>query len=124
MKNTVFTVHVGGVRYCHMGDNRHDMPNAVADAIGDVDVLMVTVDDSCRLLSYGQVDELIDRLGPKAVIPMHYCLLGVAAAESTLQPAEGWLKTQNNVNYLGIDGLTLDGSDMPRSGQVWVMNIE
>ena len=122
MKNTVFTLEVGGVRYCHIGDNRHDMPDAVVEAIGDVDVLMVTVDDSCHLLSYAQVDELIDRLKPKVVFPMHYYIPGLTTEESTLKSPEGWLETQSSVEVLGVSSLTIGVGDLPQSRQVWVLN--
>ena len=122
MKNTIFTVEVGGVRYCHIGDNRHDMPVAVARAIGEIDVLMVTVDDSCHLLSYAQVDELINRLMPGVVIPTHYYIGGLTAVESTLRSAEGWLEAQNSVRFLGVSSINLAPDDIPKARQVWVMN--
>ena len=121
MKNTVFTIEVGGVRYCHIGDNRHDMPDAVARSIGEIDVLLITVDDSRHLLSYEQVDELIARLGPRVVIPMHYYIPKLTSVESTLKSAEGWLETQNNVRFLGADSFALGPTDIPTSPQVWVM---
>ena len=122
MVNTVFTVEAGGVRYCHIGDNRHDMPAAVSGAIGEIDVLMVTVDDSCHLLSYAQVNELVDRLRPRVVIPMHYYIQGLTMVESSLKSAEGWLETQETVRSLGVSSLKLDGSDMPQSKEIWVMD--
>ena len=29
MTNTIFVIEVDGVRYCHIGDNRHDVPKDV-----------------------------------------------------------------------------------------------
>jgi len=107
--------------YCHIGDNRHDMPDAVARSVGDIDVLLITVDDSKHLLSYEQVDELVARLAPRVVIPMHYYIPKLTSVESTLESAEGWLETQNNVRYLGADSFTLGQDDIPTSRQVWVM---
>ena len=69
LRNTMFVVEASGVRFCHIGDNRHDIPHDVRARIGDVDVLMVTVDDSCHLLSYTEVDSLIARLSPRVVVP-------------------------------------------------------
>ena len=62
--NVMFTLEVDGVRFLHIGDNRADWPEDVARAIGDVDVLLVTVDDSTHLLTYDEVDSLVRRLGP------------------------------------------------------------
>ena len=76
----MFRLEVNGVSFLHIGDNRADWPPEVARAVGDVDVLMVTVDDSIHLLTYDEVDGLIDRLQPRVVIPMHYAIPGITSA--------------------------------------------
>ena len=70
----MFRLEVDGVSYLHIGDNRVEWPTEVAQAVGDVDVLMVTVDDSIHLLTYDQVDSLVQRLEPRVVVPMHYAI--------------------------------------------------
>ena len=80
--NVMFRLETGGISFLHIGDNRVDWPTDVAQAIGDVDVLLVTVDDSNHLLNYGEVDSLIERLEPKIVIPMHYQIPGLMADDT------------------------------------------
>ena len=75
--NVMFLLEANGIRFLHIGDNRADWPEDVRQAVGQVDVLMVTVDDSCHLLSYQQVNRLIDQLKPRVVVPMHYRILGL-----------------------------------------------
>ena len=67
--NVMFRLEAGGLSFLHIGDNRVEWPVDVASAVGDVDVLLVTVDDSNHLLTYEQVDSLVQRLQPKVVIP-------------------------------------------------------
>ncbi|MFQ5844666.1 MAG: MBL fold metallo-hydrolase, partial [Planctomycetota bacterium] len=92
--NTMFVVECGGLRLCHGGDNRHDPPAAVRDRLGAIDLLTVPADDSCHLLSYEQIERLVDRLDPRIVVPVHYFVEGLTTEESTLRPPTGWLETQ------------------------------
>lgn len=121
LRNTMYVIEHDGVRYCHIGDNRHDMPLEAVQAIGEIDVLMVTVDDSCHLLSYEQVDSLIDVLSPKIVVPMHYYLEGVTTASSTLLSPDSWLATQDRVKLLDRTSIDLAPSQVPDSREVWVL---
>ena len=120
MENTIFVVESGGVRSCHVGDNRHDIPGHVRAQLGAVDILMVTVDDSCHLLSYDQVDSLIAEVSPRVVVPMHYYVEGLTTASSTLRTPKGWLKTQTSVRHLGANPIELTPDDLPDEREVWV----
>ena len=122
MANTIFTLEAGGVRTCHIGDNRADIPPEVRRAIGPVDVLMVTVDDSCHLLSYDEVDALVRLLKPLVVIPMHYYIPGLTTLESTLELPEGWLQRQQRVRRIGSDTVALSPEVMPAEREVWLMD--
>ena len=121
MPNTVFLVEADGVRYCHIGDNRHDIPGAVREQIKDVDVLMVTVDDSCHLLTFSQVDELVRLLSPRVVVPMHYYVSGLTTESSTLKSPERWLTEQSRVRVLDGDSIELGPEDLPDHRDVWVL---
>jgi L-ascorbate metabolism protein UlaG (beta-lactamase superfamily) len=121
-RNTVFLLEIDGVRYCHIGDNRAAMPATVVEALSRVDVLMVTVDDSCHLLSYEEVDQIADLLQPRVVIPMHYFQAGLTTVESGLADIDDWLATQGSVRRLGVSSLDLAPANLPASREVWVMD--
>ena len=121
MVNTIFVLELDGVRYCHIGDNRHDVPDSARIEIGHVDVLMVTVDDSCHLLSHAQVDSLVSLLEPRVVVPMHYYVQGLTTETSTLKTAEGWLGTQGNVRRLDDSQVRIGRGDLPDRQEVWVL---
>ena len=76
LANVIFVLESGGVRVCHLGDNRWPPPEEIVEAIGEVDVIIVPVDDSCHLLSYEEVDAFIDLFAPRIVIPVHYFIPG------------------------------------------------
>ena len=121
MQNVIFVIEAGGIRYCHIGDNRADIPEEVRKAIGAVDVLMVTVDDSCHLLSYEEVDGLVRRLNPRVVVPTHYYIEGFNSTRCDLEPPDKWLATQARVRRLEPGALDLTPSQLPASREVWVM---
>ena len=118
--NVMFRLEVGGVSYLHIGDNRADWPPEVARAVGDVDVLMVTVDDSIHLLTYDEVDALVDRLQPRVVVPMHYAIPGITSAECELLPPERWLERQQTVRRLESHEADFSPERLPSNTEVWL----
>ena len=84
--NVMFRLQASGVSFLHIGDNRAQWPTDVSYAVGDIDVLLVTVDDSIHLLTYEEVDALVQRLQPRVVIPMHYAIPGITTPECELLP--------------------------------------
>ena len=118
--NVMFRLETGGVSFLHLGDNRADWPAAGARAIGEVDVLLVTVDDSNHLLNYEEVDSLVRRLEPKVVIPMHYQIPGLMADDTGLEPPEGWLHTQPTVKRLDGPTVEFNTQSLPSQTEVWL----
>jgi L-ascorbate metabolism protein UlaG (beta-lactamase superfamily) len=122
--NTIFIVETAGVRFCHIGDNRHDLPDEVRQDIGGVDVLMVTVDDSSHLLTNEQVDVLVQSLSPRVVVPMHYYIPDLTAVESTLETPDGWLATQGSVRRLQAPEIEISPEGLPDSREVWIFDAK
>lgn len=118
--NVMFRVDANGVSFLHIGDNRVEWPPEVAAAVSDIDVLLVTVDDSNHLLTYEQVDSLVQRLQPRVVVPMHYAIPGLHAAECELLPAEGWLVRQSKVRRLETDRIEFSPDKLPEHTEVWI----
>ena len=118
--NVMFRLEVGGITYLHIGDNRADWPEDVAHAVGEVDVLMVTVDDSIHLLTYDEVDGLVQRLQPRVVIPMHYFIPGLSASGNELLPPESWLERQRTVRRMESHHAEFSAENLPTSTEVWL----
>ena len=118
--NVMFRLEVDGVSFLHIGDNRADWPPEVERAVGEVDVLMVTVDDSVHLLTYDEVDGLVERLEPRVVIPMHYFIPGLSASGNDLLPPEGWLQGRQTVRRLDSHHTGFSPENLPGSTEVWL----
>lgn len=124
MENVIYLVEHEGVRFCHIGDNRHDIPDNTRAQLGKVDVLMVTVDDSCHLLKYEEVDQLVDSLSPMVVIPMHYHTSGLTTDDSGLKGADGWIRTQSPRRTLRRSSFRIDRRSLPYEREVWTIPAE
>ena len=118
--NVMFRLETGGISFLHLGDNRADWPGDVTRAIGEIDVLLVTVDDSNHLLQPEEVDSLIERLSPKIVVPMHYQIPGLMADDTGLEPPESWIATQPRVKRLVGESATFSAQELPSQTEVWV----
>ena len=121
MPNVVFVVETGGVRYCHIGDNRAAIPPETLAQMGEVHVLILPVDDSAHIHTFEETARLVARVGPRIVIPAHYFIEGVTDAASTLLPITRWLSEQKKVRVVGDAGISLDPDTLPEDREVWVL---
>ena len=69
-KNTIYRYVIDGVHVAHLGDLGHQLSADALDALAGTDVLMVSV--SGKYLTNKETIELIAKIEPKIVIPMHY----------------------------------------------------
>ncbi len=124
MENVIYVVEHEGVRFCHIGDNRHYIPDNTRARLGKVDALMVPVDDSCHLLKYEEINQLVDSLSPMVVIPMHYHTDGLTTDDSGLKGPEGWIRTQSPRRTLRRSSFRIDRRGLPYEREVWTVPAE
>nr|WP_221382885.1 MBL fold metallo-hydrolase [Actinoplanes polyasparticus] len=110
--NTIQIVQTGGLRIATWGDNRAVPSPAIDRALHGLDVLILPIDDSEHILTYEKVNKIIAKYRPKAVIPAHYLIHGLTTAESTLEPAEGWIAKQSNVQRVAGGEIRLARRDL------------
>ena len=121
LANTIFVVEAGGVRFCHMGDNRAGICGEARRAIGHIDVFMVNVDDSSHLLTFDEVGKVIEAIGPKVVIPMHYSIPRLTSEGSTLGPIDCWLESRSRIRRMEDGPFKIGYDSIPREQETWVM---
>ena len=69
--NTVYLIELEGMVVCHLGDLGHALTEEQAEAMSNVDVLLVAAGGG-DVLDPPRAAELIGQLEPKVVIPMQY----------------------------------------------------
>ena len=105
-------IETGGLKILAWGDNRHNPPEEVWAAVSDIDIVLLPIDDSQHVISFPHAEGIIERLSPSIIIPHHYYIFDVTVRQSTLQPADGWLKTQENVVRLTNSSVTYHPKDL------------
>jgi len=95
--NSIVLVETAGLRILHWGDNRPDPPLSVWEALGDIDVALLPVDQSQHILSYSQADSIAERLGARIIVPHHYFVWNLTQRCSTLLPVEEWVNRHERV---------------------------
>ena len=98
--NCLITVETGGLRILHWGDNRHNPPPEVWEALGRIDIALLPVDGSQHVMGFAMVEHIIDTLRPHVVIPHHYYIWDVVQRQSTLQPANAWVEARSGAEKL------------------------
>lgn len=69
--NTVYVIEMDGLTICHLGDLGHVPTQPQAEAMGDVDILLVPV-GGVSTITGNEAAEIVSVLEPHIVIPMHY----------------------------------------------------
>jgi L-ascorbate metabolism protein UlaG (beta-lactamase superfamily) len=74
--NIIFSFSFEDINICHLGDLGHVLTAEQNDQLGDVDVLLVPV-GGVNTLEIKKTKELIEKIAPGIVIPMHYKIPGL-----------------------------------------------
>lgn len=116
--NTVFVVEVAGLRIAHCGDLGVLPSDAELKRWGHVDVLLVPV-GGYYTIDADQAWQLVQRLKPSVVIPMHYGHPQSKIRE--LAPLETFLKGKRSVRRFSGNSLSLDRKALPQKTEIWVL---
>ncbi len=83
--NTVYLIEIEGMRVGHLGDLGHPLSEEQAEAMANVDVLLVPVGGG-DVLEPAQAAEIIGQLEPKIVVPMRFATAQGDRELGTLEP--------------------------------------
>jgi L-ascorbate metabolism protein UlaG (beta-lactamase superfamily) len=110
--NTIQIIETGGLRIADWGDNRPAPSLEVDKQLMGVDVLILPIDGTEHILTYKEVDAIVRKYHPKAVIPGHYLVEGAESVLSGLKSADGWVQTQHDVRRLHTATLELTAAEL------------
>jgi len=117
-KNTVYLMEVDGIAICHLGDLGHALTEEQVEEIDDVDVLLLPV-GGVSTIDAPVATEVIRRLEPGVVIPMHY---KTPELKRELEPVDKFLKEMGMEQIDSQPKLSLTQSSLPTSTQVFLLN--
>jgi L-ascorbate metabolism protein UlaG (beta-lactamase superfamily) len=105
--NTIFVFELDGLRIAHFGDfGQRAMRDEQRAAIGDVDLIFVPVGGG-PTTDAAQAHEIVARLAPRWVVPMHYRTPRI----SFLEPADEFVRMFTNVHT--VTEPSFETSDLP-----------
>lgn len=93
--STLFSYTVDGMKVAHLGGTNSQLTDEQLDKLGDVDILMLPVGGE-DVLDAKKAADLVSRIEPRAVIPMHFKMEQLKLKGSMLTPfiKESGLKTE------------------------------
>lgn len=115
-KNTVYVFEMDGLRICHMGDIGHFLSRESLEAIGRVDILCVPVGGKFTL-DPKKVDELVDSMAPRVVLPMHY---KTPKIKFPLAGPEVYLEGKSAVKRLKRE-VRVAAAALPEKREIWIL---
>jgi L-ascorbate metabolism protein UlaG (beta-lactamase superfamily) len=94
--NAIQIIETGGLRVAVWGDNRGVPDPSLDHYLNNVDVFVLPVES---ILTRAEVDAIVRKYDPKAVIPAHYFLNGLTTGVSRLESVDGWVNDQEKVHH-------------------------
>ena len=113
LDNAIQIIATGGLRIAVWGDNRGEPDPSLDHYLKNVDALILPVD---TVLTRPEVDAIVRKYDPKAIIPAHYFVEGLTTAASGVESADSWVSDQEkhhaDVHRLGHAELTLNPAEL------------
>lgn len=120
-RNTIWVVEVAGRRIAHVGDNGPLTPE-LARALRGVDLLLLPIDADYHILSEPQIQEIVEGVRPRVLVPMHYRHphLEPGDGPDDLGPIDPWLEGRDGVERVAGHRLSLSPTTLPKPGSILV----
>jgi len=117
--NIIYKFVIDGMKFCHLGDLGHELDDNTVQKIGSVDILFIpvggnfTIDDKKAL-------NVIKKIKPKIIIPMHYKIGGLSLSIAGLDPFLE--QSKYKVIYVGNE-IDLENEDVPGEPEIWTFTL-
>ena len=106
--NCLLVLEMGEMRILHWGDNRHNPPENIWSALGQIDIALLPIDASQHVMGHIHTAQIIDTLKPRVVIPHHYYIWDVVQRQSTLQTCQDWVEACKQKEILSTPSKAYD----------------
>jgi len=117
LDNAIQIIETGGLRIAIWGDNRAALDASLDHYLRNVDVLVLPIES---VLTPVEVDAIVHKYDPKAVIPSHYFVKGLTTETSGVESPDEWVNDQKKghhaeVRRLESADLTLNTTELKGS---------
>ena len=115
--NTVFVLETEGVTLCHLGDLNHPLTARQIEELSQPEVLFVPAGGVCTI-GPDQVAELVNRVAPKIVVPMHY---RDGKSKVEIQPLDPFLNDMGVTEPSRSSKINVTATNLPKELRVEVL---
>jgi L-ascorbate metabolism protein UlaG (beta-lactamase superfamily) len=119
-RNTVFVFDFNGITICHLGDLGEPLSQSQAEALGNVDVLLVPV-GGIYTINASRAGEVVSLLEPRLVVPMHY---KTEALNLSLSSEHPFLKEMGAEDVVPKESLRVTKTTLPEETEVVVLQYK
>jgi L-ascorbate metabolism protein UlaG (beta-lactamase superfamily) len=121
-KNTIYIYEAEGLRVAHLGDLGHELTDDLVDQMGAIDILMIPVGGDYTI-GPKEASNIVSKIDPYFVIPMHYKVDGMTDTFSALQPLDAFLK-EVGIPSETLPKLSIKKSEMQEDQNTKVIVLE
>jgi L-ascorbate metabolism protein UlaG (beta-lactamase superfamily) len=117
LDNAIQIIETGGLRIAVWGDNRAVPDPSLDHYLINVDVLILPIE---TVLTHDEVDAILRKYEPRAIIPAHYFVKGLTTEGAGLEAPDRWLHYQEKAHpadivhldtaELNLNAITLKGA--------------
>ncbi len=118
--NTVYVFDIDGLTVCHLGDLGHVPTQPQAEALGNVNVLLVPV-GGVSTINASDAAEIVSMLEPQIVIPMHF---EHPELSFKLDPAAKFFKEMGIKPSAPVPSLKVTKDSLPNETQVVLLEAK
>jgi len=113
-RNIIFAFEVDGIRFAHLGDLGHILPDDNIRKLGPIDILMIPV-GGYYTIDAKVATAIVEKMKPRVVIPMHY---KVPRLDYPIADAEPFLAGKKNVNRIGKSEASYTKAQLPETTRI------
>ena len=115
--NTVYRIRTEGLTLCHLGDLNTPLTARQVEYLDGIDVLFAPAGGGCTL-SPTAIAQLVGRIAPRIVVPLHYSHGGLPA---DLEPIDDFLAAMGGAPATPGAKLGVTATSLPGDTQVSVL---
>ena len=116
-RNTAYLIEMENLKLCHLGDVSSPLSTRQVEELTPLDVLFLPAGGICTV-GIPRAVEMVQRLSPKVVVPMHYSLPGLGTA---LNPLDGFLKEMGLKDLEPQPRLNITATSLPAELRVVIL---
>ena len=118
-KNIIFRFKVEDITFCHLGDLGHEPDEYTLKQIGEVDILFIPIGGTFTIDS-NQAWNIINKVNPKIVVPMHYKIGGLSLPITGIDP---FLEKESGKVVKVGNEIDIEKEDLPDDLEVWTFTL-